>query len=173
MRRRVDYSGFGAAFRLGLGRRDGAEHVAAHLAVRPCAGVFAAVDHHVRAEGAQAGEGQVVERDDRRVAGPLDGDRHGQCHVAFAVLDPRGEHPQVALRHFPHRENGVRLRARRRLFADDGELAGQHGVGQRRFKLFEQPRLPGLGGFRLGLRFLGVDLGQAGDQHRDTQAPTN
>ena len=158
---------------LWLGRCDGAEHVTISLAVRPCAGVFVAIDHHMRAEGAEPGQSQVVEGDDRRVACPLDRDRHRQRHIMLAVFDPRGEHPQVALRHLPHRVDGVRLCARRCLPPGDGELTAQHGVAQRRFKLLEQAGLADRCWLWLGDWFIGIDFGQSDDQRRDTASTTN
>ena len=114
----------------GLGRRDGAEHVAADIAVLPRAGILVAINHRVGTKRAQAGNGDVVQIDHRLVARPLDLQRHRQGDVLFAVLDARGENSN-RLAHFLHRMNGVRLLDRRYFLANEGKLSSHLGIGQR------------------------------------------
>ena len=55
---------------------DIAKQMAAHFAVFPRAGVFVAINDHMRAESAEARDGKLVHRNHRRIARPLDGQGH-------------------------------------------------------------------------------------------------
>src|SRR4051812_38114167 len=59
----------------------------------PGAGVLVAGDDDAGGVGAEAGEAEVGDADDGRVAGPLDGDDHGEGDVLAAELDAGGEEP--------------------------------------------------------------------------------
>ena len=61
-----------------FGVMNHAEQVAAGVAVLPVAGVVVGEEHHAGRDGAEAGQADVVDDDDRRVARPFDRQRDRQ-----------------------------------------------------------------------------------------------
>lgn len=91
--------------------------------------VATVVDKDAGAEGSHAGDGEVGKSDDGGVTGPFDGDGEGDRDILIAVLHPRVQEPEIALKFFSF-EDSVFFFVGRGIFAVDGELPGEHGTGE-------------------------------------------